>query len=51
MIAYWGWRNFTVANPDDPPQGLMGAVFPLPDMGPLSLSLGLGAIGMPGYVH
>ena len=51
VVAYWGWRNLTVVNPDDAPEGMMGSIFPLPDLGVLSPSLGLGAVGMPGFVH
>lgn len=42
-------RTHTVVNPNDPPKFMVGSFQPLPDLGSLSPSLGLGAVGMPGY--
>ena len=50
VVAYFGWRTHTVVNPDVS-QGadFMSQIVLLPDLGSLSPSLGLGAVGMPGY--
>lgn len=48
VIGYWGWRNLTVVDPSRQTMSMMGAIQKLPDLGGLSPSLGLGAIGMPG---
>lgn len=53
IVAYFGWRTHTVVNPDEEQYkassgDLFGLITPLPDIGNLSPSLGLGAIGMPG---
>jgi len=49
VVAYFGWRTHTVVNPDTS-QGddFMSKIVLLPDLGSLSPSLGLGAVGMPG---
>ena len=41
----------TVVNPSNVATGMIGSFTHFPDIGSLSPSLGLGAIGMPGYVH
>ena len=51
VVGFFGWRNKTVVNPNTPPTMMKGYTSILPDMGGLSPSLGLGALGMPGYVH
>ena len=49
LVGYFGWRTHTIVNPSKPTDdGLFGRITPLPDLGGLSPSLGLGAIGMPG---
>jgi len=48
VVGYLGWRNKTVVNPNTPPTMMKGYTSILPDMGGLSPSLGLGALGMPG---
>ncbi|KXJ69244.1 hypothetical protein RP20_CCG028142 [Aedes albopictus] len=46
VVGAFGWRTHTVCNPDkvDPPW----KPYPLPDVGGEPLSLGIGALGMPG---
>ena len=44
-------RTHTVVDPNKLPQGMLGSMTPMPDLGNLSASLGLGAIGMPGYTE
>ena len=49
LVGYLGWRTHTVFHPENIPQDFMGKVTPLPDLGSLCPSVGLGAVGMPGY--
>lgn len=46
MFGQYGWRSHTISNPEvkDPAQ----MSYLLPSMGPLPVSLGVGALGMPG---
>ncbi|XP_047119138.1 prostaglandin reductase 1-like [Schistocerca piceifrons] len=50
VVAYWGWRDRTVADvgPDVPPPDVMSPPMLVPDLGDLPLSLSLGVLGMPG---
>jgi len=48
VIGYFGWRNLTVVDPKVVPTAMRNYMFKLPDIGGLSPSLGLGALGMPG---
>lgn len=48
VIGYFGWRNLTVVDPKVVPTAMKNHMFKLPDIGGLSPSLGLGALGMPG---
>ena len=51
VVGYLGWRNKTVVNPNTPPTMMKNIVHPLPKLRGLSPSLGLGALGMPGYIY
>ncbi|XP_049789544.1 prostaglandin reductase 1-like [Schistocerca nitens] len=50
VVAYWGWRDRTVADvgPEVPPPDVMSPPMLVPDLGDLPLSLSLGVLGMPG---
>lgn len=49
LMTYSGWRTLTILNPKKMVgKDMMQSIFRLPNMGNLSPSLGLGAIGMPG---
>jgi len=48
VVGYFGWRNMTVVDPAEVPTLMKGFMQKLPDLGGLSPSLGLGALGMPG---
>ncbi|XP_049789610.1 prostaglandin reductase 1-like [Schistocerca nitens] len=50
IVAYWGWRDRTVADvgPEVPPPDVMSPPMLVPDLGDLPLSLSLGVLGMPG---
>lgn len=48
LVGYWGWSTHTVVNPSNVATGMIGSFTHFPDIGSLSPSLGLGAIGMPG---
>jgi len=48
LQAYFGWRDYTILNPDEGVKGFGRDIFVLPPLGDLSPSLGIGAIGMPG---
>ncbi|XP_049834707.1 prostaglandin reductase 1-like isoform X2 [Schistocerca gregaria] len=50
IVAYWGWRDRTVADvgPDVPPPVVLSPPMLVPDLGDLPLSLSLGVLGMPG---
>lgn len=54
LVAYFGWRTHTVVNPDEQKSkaaktgDMFGMITQLPDLGNLSPSVGLGAVGMPG---
>ena len=54
LVAYFGWRTHTVVNPDEQKMkaaktgDMFGMITQLPDLGNLSPSVGLGAVGMPG---
>ena len=48
LVGYFGWRTHTIVNPDNTTADMTGQLTVLPDIGDLSPSLGLGALGMPG---
>ncbi|KAK2708755.1 hypothetical protein QYM36_014381, partial [Artemia franciscana] len=48
LVGYFGWRLHTIKNPDVQATGMFDAIFKLPNLGGLSPSVGLGAVGMPG---
>lgn len=48
LVGYWGWSTHSVVNPNNVATGMIGSFTHFPDIGNLSPSLGLGAIGMPG---
>ena len=48
IVGYFGWRTHTVVDPQRHSKDLLGQITVLPDLGGLSPSLGLGAVGMPG---
>lgn len=48
LSAYFGWRTHTIVNPDTRTTDFMGKLTILPDLGDLSPSIGLGAIGLTG---
>lgn len=50
MTAFFGWQTHTVVNPDAATSDLFGQITLLPDLGDLPPSVGLGAVGMPGYL-
>lgn len=48
LSAYFGWRTHTIVNPDTRTTDFMGKLTILPELGELSSSIGLGAIGLTG---
>ncbi|KAK7789395.1 hypothetical protein R5R35_006942 [Gryllus longicercus] len=48
LVGYWGWRTKSVWDPRQPPAAPYPQPYLLPDFGELPLSLGVGALGMPG---
>lgn len=49
VVAHFGWRTHTISDGKRIPGWTIPRV--LPDFGNLPLSLGLGVLGMPGYVR
>jgi NADPH-dependent curcumin reductase CurA len=51
MVGYFGWQTCNVQNGDKPPVPDRPPPYKLPNLGALSPSLALGALGMPGLVY
>lgn len=50
ILAFFGWRDYTISNGEAPPYVNFPPPQILPDFHGLPLSLGLGVLGRPGYM-